>query len=513
MRGGIDYDLDFLETPEISGEYQAAGKQGKGWKIAQWVSIGLAACVVLTSLTAYGFYYKFLAGNIEQLKDTGNLKDEKRPEKLNSSVNILVLGSDTRGGKNGKYGSSVEGERSDTAILLHLSAGGEKAVAVSFPRDSWVPIPECKDKDGGTVGARTDKINSAFAYAGPYCTWATIESLTQIRVDHFVKVDFTGFRDIVNAIGGVEICSPKAFTDPKAQLVIPKAGRQVINGKQALGWVRTRYQLGDGTDLGRIKRQQQFMSSIVQKVTKGGILTDPIKLPKFINAATKSLKTDEGFNSTEILDLANKVKGINPKSIRFVTVPWRYATEAERASNPALAGVVFWQDAKAQELFDAIRRDNHIAKQPKSGKPKTQPADQEDDGVTTEPVAAAKPVKPADITVKVYNGTNRQGLAGRAVTDLGAKKYQASLGATGTYKNGTLAQTVIAYGTGGEAAAAQLAKLLPDTTPQLDATLPAGEVHLYLGADYTGLGSAPASIPKVDDEVKASDNICKGNTA
>ncbi|ROO90039.1 LytR family transcriptional attenuator [Actinocorallia herbida] len=506
MRGGIDYDLEFLETPEISGAYDTTAPQGKAWKIIQWVSIGLAACLVLGSLTAYGFYYKF-AGNIKQETDPGNIIEANRPKKLDSSVNILVLGSDTRAGKNGGYGSHIEGERSDTAIVLHLSAGGEKATAISFPRDSWVSIPECKDHSGKTIGARTDKINSAFAYAGAYCTWATIESLTQIRIDHYVKVDFTGFKDIVNALDGVEICSPIAFEDPKAQLVIPKAGKQKINGKQALGWARTRYKLGDGSDLGRIQRQQQLMSSIVQKVTSKGILTNPTKLLGFVNAATKSLKTDEGFNSTEITDLATKVKGLRPDSIKFVTVPWRYATEAERASDASLAGVVFWQEDKAQELFDAIRRDNKVPKNTKPKKPTATEAAA--DGEAAAPAADTPKVKAADVVVKVYNGTDRQGLAGRAVTDLTTKKYQASLGSTGSYQNGALEKTVIAYGTGGEAAAALLGKLLPDVTPKLDATLEAGTVHLYLGADYAGLGSAASSIPEVDDEVTASDDICK----
>ncbi|GAB2848348.1 hypothetical protein GCM10022221_54630 [Actinocorallia aurea] len=505
MRGGIDYGLDFLETPEISGAYENAQPPSKAWKIVQWVSIALAACMVIGSLTAYGFYYKFMH-NIVGEKDPGSLDPDKRPEKLDSSVNILILGSDTRAGKNGNYGHT-EGERSDTAIVLHLSAGGEKAIAISFPRDSWVAIPECKDKDGKAVGARTDKINSAFAYAGAYCTWATIESLTQIRIDHYVKVDFTGFKDIVNALGGVQICSPIAFEDPKAQLVIPKAGKQTINGKQALGWARTRYKLGDGTDLGRIQRQQQLMSSIVQKVTNRGILADPPKLLSFVNAVTKSLKTDEGFNATEITDLAGKVKGLRPDNIKFVTVPWRYATEAERASDPALAGVVFWQDS-AQDLFDAIRRDNKVPRTTKTPKA-TEAADGGGQAGADGAAADTPKVKAADVVVKVYNGTDRQGLAGRVVTDLTAKKYQASLGSTGSYENGALKKTVIAYGTGGEAAAALLGKLLPDVTPKLDASLEAGTVHLYLGADYVGLGGAGASIPKVDDEVKASDDICK----
>ncbi len=249
------------------------------------------------------------------------------------------------------------------------------------------------------------------------------------------------------------------------------------------------------------------MSAVIQKATSKGVMTDPAKLLKFVNAATKSLATDKGFNSAEIMSLATKVKGINTKNIKFVTVPWRYATVAERESNPALAGRVFWQEDKAQELFAAIRKDNTLPKTPAKtdGAPATR----------TQPVStSSQKVDPSTITVKVYNGTNQQGLAGRAVTDLTAKKYKASLGSTGVYKNGTLQQTVIEYGPGGEEAAAQLAKLVPGVTPTASANGRPGVVYLYLGADYTGLsGSGASSIPKVDGEIKASDNICKKTTA
>ena len=502
MRSGVDYDLEYLERPEITG-HEIPVVRGSGWMITQWVSITLASLLVLGSLTAYGFYYKLVAGNIGQIGDEqGNLAEEgARPDKLNSSVNILIMGSDIRTGSNAKYGR-VDGERSDTTILLHISAGGEKAIGISFPRDSWVSLPQCKSASGQVIPAQHGMINAAFANGGPYCTWNTIETLTQIRIDHFVKVDFSGFKGIVNALGGVQVCSPKAFTDRKAKLVIPKAGLQTLNGEQALGWVRTRYSLGDGSDLGRIQRQQQFMSAVIQKATSKGVLTDPGKLLKFVNAATKSLKTDKGFNSTEILSLATKVKGINAKSIKFVTVPWYYPTPAEVSANPSLSGRVLWKQEEAQKLFASIRRDNTLPKAEKA-EAKTQP-------VST---AAAKKVDPSTVTVKVYNGTNQQGLAGRAVTDLTAKKYLAALGSTGVYKNGALEKTTVAYGPGGEDAAAQVAKLVPGAATEPAADGQAGVVYLYLGADYTGLGgNGTTSIPKVDGEIKASDSICKKTT-
>jgi hypothetical protein len=254
--------------------------------------------------------------------------------------------------------------------------------------------------------------------------------------------------------------------------------------------VRTRHALGDGGDVGRIQRQQQFMSSVIQKATSSGVLSNPSKLLGFVKATTKSLKTDEDFTVSTMVDLATKINGIDLKKINFVTVPWRYATDAERAAHPDWAGRLFWQEDKANALFSAVAHDN---KPPKAEK------------------------APAKVNVKVFNGTTRTGLAGTTVTELLAKKYVASLGSTATYKNGTLAKTVIQYGVGGEAAAAQLATLFPGTTPAASAQVAQGQVTLYLGADYTALGGSKSSgltTPKIDDTVNAGEkDLCKDNSA
>ncbi|MEO5878241.1 MAG: LCP family protein [Streptosporangiaceae bacterium] len=483
-------------------EEETPSGHGRTWKIIGWVSIVLSAILVISSLGAYAVYYDVVANALDHLKDPNDPDDTsvKEPKKLNSSVNILIMGSDTREGANSKYGRP-EGERSDTTILLHLSAGGKQAMGVSFPRDSMVNIPQCKDSSGTVHPANYGMINSAFAYAGPYCTMRTIESLTQINIDHFIKVDFTGFKAMVNALGGVRICAPRAFADKQAKLVIKKAGPQVINGDTALGWVRTRHALGDGGDVGRIQRQQQFMSSVIQKATSSGVLSDPAKLLGFVKATTKSLKTDEGFTVGTMADLAGKLAGIDLKKINFVTVPWRYATVAERTAHQDWAGRLFWQEDKAQALFSAIAHDN---KPPKAEK------------APAKPTAALPKVAPSKVNVKVYNGTSRIGLAGTTVTELTAKSYLASLGSTTTYKNGTLARTVILYGQGGEAAAAQLGKLFPGTEPVASPKVAAGQVALYLGADYTRLGGTAGGLaaPKIEDTVNAGErNLCKDNTA
>ena len=502
MRSGLDY----LEHPEVDQETEAPTGHGRTWKIIGWVSVVMSAILVITSLAAYGVYYDVVANSLDRVKDpNAGDKTVKAPPKLNNSVNILIMGSDTREGANKKYGRDEGSERSDTTILLHLSAGGKQAMGISFPRDSMVNIPQCKDSSGKVHPATYGMINSAFATAGPYCTMRTIESLTQINIDHFIKVDFTGFKAMVNALGGVRICAPKAFSDPQAKLVIKKAGPQTINGDTALGWVRTRHALGDGGDVGRIQRQQQFMSSVIQKATSSGVLGSPTKLLSFVKATTKSLKTDEDFTVSTMVDLATKINGIDLKKINFVTVPWRYATTAERAAHPDWAGRLFWQEDKAKALFSAVAHDN---KPPAAEK------------APAKPTAAAAPVKkvsPAKVTVKVFNGTTRAGLAGTTVTELLAKKYVASLGSTATYKNGTLAKTVIQYGVGGEGAAAQLATLFPGTTPVASTQVAQGQVALYLGADYTALGGKSSGLtaaPKIDDTVNAGEkNLCKDNSA
>ena len=193
-------------------------------------------------------------------------------------MNILLLGSDSRDGDNKAYFSpDISGERSDTTILVHISPNRDHAVAISFPRDSMVQVPQCTKKNGQKVPPFFGMINAAFAYAGAPCTWKTIESTTDIHIDHYVKIDFTGFKRVVDALGGVEICVPHAVNDPRANLSL-RAGRQVVKGNDALGYVRTRYGIGDGSDLERIQRQQKFMASVVNKATSGSMLTDPARV-------------------------------------------------------------------------------------------------------------------------------------------------------------------------------------------------------------------------------------------
>jgi LCP family protein required for cell wall assembly len=432
----------------------------------RWVAAG-AVVVLLAAGGTVVFLYERLQGNIHKEHVEEQL-GPNRPPKLNKSMNILLLGSDSRDGANKAYWSpDVSGERSDTTILLHLSPNRDRAVAVSFPRDSMVQVPQCTKKNGRKVASYFGMLNSAFAYAGAPCTWKTIESTTDIHIDHYVKIDFTGFKRVVDALGGVEICVPHAVNDPRANLSL-KAGRQVVRGNAALGYVRTRYGLGDGSDLERIQRQQKFMASVVKKATSGSMLTDPARTYRFLDAVTKSIATDDKLSVSVMRKLATSLKGMSAGTVRFVTVPTQtYPKDPNR---------VQWDTAQAKPLFDAIRKDDAL--------PAPKP----------EPTRDAQP-KPEDVKVRVVNAPKK------VLKDLKAQRFQVTAA-----KGPAQPQTKILYGPGAERQADALAVVIPGVVIAPDQSVPAGTVSLVVGPG--GVQVQAPEIPKVKGEIKADQSVC-----
>src|SRR5215469_7696639 len=195
-----------------------APQRGRGSRVLAWVAIALAAVLVGSVLAAYTVYSDVL-GKISHVKGTGL---GVRPRSYNRSLNILVIGSDTRSGANKKFGAHVTGQRSDTVLVLHLSPGLRRAVVLSIPRDSVAPVLACPTAPGapGQVAApgQVEQINATFAAGGPGCLWKTIEQTTGIRLDHFMELNFTGFERVVNDIGGVSICLPYPINDRRSNL-------------------------------------------------------------------------------------------------------------------------------------------------------------------------------------------------------------------------------------------------------------------------------------------------------
>jgi LCP family protein required for cell wall assembly len=271
---------------------------------------------------------------------------------------------------------------------------------VSIPRDSVVDIPECQLEDGTTIPARDAQMfNSAFSEGGAACTIRTVEALTDIRIDHHVVIDFTGFKDMVNALGGVQVCVPYDVNDPQSHLNL-EAGRQNVKGQQALAYVRTRHGLGDGSDLSRIDRQQAFLGSLISKVRSKGLLLRPDRLYNFLAAATQSITTDPDLGSLNALrKLAQDVKGLDTKDVTFVTVPNEpYVLDPNR---------VQWKDS-ADSLWRALRFD-----QPLPGKKPTP-------SPTSSPSIAGPPLRtpPENVSVQVLNGSGVTGEASRLAVEL-----------------------------------------------------------------------------------------------
>ncbi|MFB6846295.1 LCP family protein [Streptomyces sp. NPDC056373] len=322
----------------------------------RWVRIaafGVTALLLAAGGAGWAVYAK-LSGNItpdEAAAAELARYDKERPTSLvKDARNILLIGSDSREGTdNSRYGRDSGTERSDTTILLHLSAGRGSATAVSLPRDLMVDLPGCRRPDGSRSAPRFAMFNQAFQLGGSACTIRTVEKLTDIRVDHHVVVDFHGFKEMVDAVDGVEVCLREPIDDRAAELRLP-AGHVTLNGEQALGYVRARKTLGDGSDTERMERQQRFLGALVNKVRSNDVLLNPVKLYPVLDAATSSLTTDPDLASLRgLYDLVRGLRDIPMEQVQFLTVPresYAYDANRDQLVEPA-----------ADRLFERLRTD------------------------------------------------------------------------------------------------------------------------------------------------------------
>ena len=287
---------------------------------------------------------------------------DNRPKKESSAVNYLIVGSDTREGlsraeiKRLKVGGTevAAGKRSDTMLLIHISKKRDKAAIISIPRDSYALIPEHTSSQGKVIPATHSKINSAFNWGGAPLLIQTFEEMSGLRIDHYIEVNFVGFVRMVDALGGVEICTKKDIDDPKSHLVLP-AGRHTLDGVDSLKYVRTRQFDGLG-DLGRMKRQQEFASAMLRKATSAGVLLNPVKMIDFINSALDSVVTDEGLSQGDLLTLGKQLRNLSASSVRTLTIPLKYYNYSKNGVSAA----VLWDPVLAPELFERIKNDDAL---------------------------------------------------------------------------------------------------------------------------------------------------------
>ncbi|MFD0027201.1 LCP family protein [Streptomyces sp. NPDC055059] len=325
----------------------------RGRRVRRVILWSVVALVLAAGGTGY-WLYSNLNGNLNGV-DLNRAIGDDRPEKLpTSGQNILVLGSDSRAGANADLGTGkVAGARSDTALVMHIPEGRTRATAVSIPRDTLVTRPECTKSDGTKIpSAKRVMFNSVYSLAGPACVVKTVEDMSGVRMDHFMEIDFSGFKGLVDAIGGVTVTVDKPIHDTSSGLDLT-AGTHTLNGTQSLAFVRTRHGIGDGSDLGRIGLQQQFMIALLSEIKKQDLLGSPTKTYKIADSLTESLTTDSGLASlTSLADFGRSMKGVDPATMETIMLPVAYD---KVDPNRVVAA-----QPQADTLWKAIRSDREI---------------------------------------------------------------------------------------------------------------------------------------------------------
>jgi LCP family protein required for cell wall assembly len=330
----------------------------KSPRAIRYLTIASVVIVALSAVSWLGF--GLITNSIKRVDAFAGIQD--RPEKPTSAVNYLIVGSDSREGltraeqRRLRTGSTkvAAGKRSDTMLMVHISKNRDRAAIISIPRDSYALIPSWTDSSGDLRSETYSKINSAFAWGGAPLLIKTLESMSDVRIDHYIEVDFTGFVRIVDALGGVEICTPRAINDPKSHLTL-SAGRHQLDGIDSLKYVRARS--FDGTaDLGRMKRQQQFVSTILREVTSAGVLLNPVTMTRLLNSAFDSVITDEGLDRNDLLTLGKQLRNLSAKNVNTLTVPLKYYNYNKNGVTAA----VLWDPELSADLFQRIREDRPL---------------------------------------------------------------------------------------------------------------------------------------------------------
>ena len=425
-------------------------------RIPKFVKVLLILGVIFGVLVAGTAIYVnfYVHGKFKSTQDKNIAVDPIPPGK---AYNILVLGSDKRSvvdpsERDERQFRGGGGQRADTILLIHVPADGKSAVILSFPRDLRVKI---HGKSGFS------KINAAYA-GGPNLVMDTIRDHTGLKIHHYIEVNFSSFQKIVDAVGGVRLCPKRTYDDRQSGLIIKKAGCQQFNGKLALAWARMRKQDPKG-DFGRIDRQQQFMRVLMAKVKGIGFLTDVPRLIKLANVAAEGVTTDAKLSLREVRGIANKLAGFKQSNVDFRVVP-SYAD--------SIGGVsyVIEKTAEAKALYKALLDDTTL---PDYGK------------------TSASIPKPADITMRVLNGTMTDGLAGTVRDRLRALGFQVK--STSNAPRRDYAKTVIVYNPGLDAKAALVAEQFPGAEIREADGVQTTDIVVILGADEASRASPSPS--------------------
>jgi LCP family protein required for cell wall assembly len=446
--------------------------------VLRWVAVAAVLIVGAGTLTAY-LKYRAVYDSITRVTVPGQALGHRPPVYSTNSMNILVYGSDSRKGLTAheqyilRTGDD-QTDNTDTIMVVHISPGRQRVTVMSIPRDTMVPVYECDSGPGYTgqqaaPGAEV-MINSLLQIGGPTCLWKTVEQVTGIRINHFIGIGMLGFVKVVDDLGGVNVCVPYKVNDPVSGLDLD-AGEQHINGIQALAFWRTREDIGTGSDLERIQRDQFMSAQVVKGVLGSGLLSNPLRLLSVITDAAASMTTDSGMTVSDLVEIAESFHDLSSENVQFITAPNQPWTQ-----NP---NRIQFEQPQADQVFSAIAHDTTV--------PKTSPASPSPTGG-----AQVLTTSPSKVKVEVLNGSGASDVASDAAAGLTSRGFDVT--GTGDAASFTYTNSVIEYSSAAETAEVNTLKQeISNVTDLLDASLKPGTVELILGSDFTSLNPQVSS--------------------
>ncbi len=440
--------------------------------VLRWVAVAAVVIVAAGTMTAY-LKYRAIYDSITRVTVAGQALGDRPPVYSTNSMNILVYGSDSRKGltPHEQYvlrTGSDQTDNTDTIMLVHMSPGRNRVTVMSIPRDTMVPVYEC-DRGPGYSGQQADpnaavQINALLQAGGPTCLWKTVEQVTGIRIDHFIGIGMLGFVKVIDDLGGVNVCVPFNVNDSVSGLDL-KAGEQHINGIQSLAFWRTREDLGTGSDLERIQRDQFMSAQVVKGVLGSDLLSNPIRLLSVITDAAAAMTTDSGMSVSDLMQIAESFHHLSSKNVQFITAPNQPWT-----GNPDR---VQFEEPQAGQVFSAIAHDVTLPKV----STRTAPASGGAQVLT---------VSPSMVKVEVLNGSGVSSVASQAAAGLTSRGFDVT--GTGDAASFAYTKSVIEYATAADLAAVNtLKKQLTNVTDLKVTSLTPGTVELIVGSDFTGL--------------------------
>ena len=449
--------------------------------VLRWVAVAAVVIVAGGTLTAY-LKYRAVYDSITRVTVPSTALGHRPPVYSTNSLNILVYGDDSRAGLTPHQQYILrtghdQSNNTDTIMLVHISPGRHRITVMSIPRDTMVPVYQC-DSGTGYTGQQANpagavQINSLLQIGGPTCLWKTVEQVTGVRIDHFIGIGMLGFVKVVDDLGGVNVCVPFKVNDPVSGLNL-NSGEQHINGIQALAFWRTREDIGNGSDLERIQRDQFMSAQVVKGVLHSGLLSNPIKLLNVVTDAAASMTTDAGMSVSDLLQIGESFRSLSSQNVQFVTVPNQPWTQ-----NP---NRVQFLQPQASQVFAAIAKDQTVPKVSST------PAPSSSGG------AQVLTTSPANVKVEVLNGSGVTHVASQAAAGLTSRGFDVT--GTGDAPNFAYTNSVIEYSSAADMAAVNtLKKELTNVTSLQVASLTPGTVDLIVGSDFTGLAPVSPQTP------------------